>query len=83
MGGHCRRGIGCNVDGWIVTGPHLQSRRTPDRDPWGLVHVKQNGALLTACRELAVSWYAFWDRPFGVGVAGSCPDCLRAMRDHA
>jgi hypothetical protein len=79
--GQCRPGTGCTGTDWLVTAPYEQPRSASvDRAPWGTYHVKENGGLLTACGEYAVSWYVFWGHEVNPVEREACRACIRAMR---
>lgn len=64
---------------WQVTAPYLAPHR-PDREPWGVHHVKLEGSLATACGESAVAWPVFWGRDFDTTAKGACPRCAHVLR---
>lgn len=79
--GQCRPGTGCSGADWLVTAPQQQPRRTSvDRAPWGTYHLKENGGLLTACGEYAVTWHVFWGYEVNPLQREACRACIRAMR---
>lgn len=79
--GQCLPGTGCAGADWLVTAPHQQPRSASvDRAPWGTYHVKENGGVLTACGEYAVSWYVFWGHEVNPLEREACRACIRAMR---
>jgi hypothetical protein len=81
--GCCRRGLGCDRNDWLVTGPQVSSRLGESRSPWGTYHVKHNGHLVTACGEFAVGWHVFWNHEFSAYSVGACRACLREIRREA
>jgi hypothetical protein len=79
--GQCRPGTGCAVHDWLVTAPQQQPHSVSvDRVPWGMYHFKQNGAIVTACGEFAVSWHVFWGHDVNPVARDACRACIRAMR---
>ena len=64
---------------WVVTAPHMQPRNSPDRAPWGVHHVRRDGASRTACGLPTATWHVFWDRRFEARAADACPDCGYAL----
>jgi hypothetical protein len=79
--GECRPGTGCTGHDWLVTAPQQQPRSASiDRVPWGTYHLKENGAIVTACGEFAVSWNVFWGYEVNPLAREACRACMRAMR---
>lgn len=79
--GQCRPGTGCAGSDWLVTAPQQQPRSaSADRAPWGTYHVKENGGLLTACGEYAVTWHVFWGHEVNPLDREACRACIRVMR---
>jgi len=74
----CRLGNGCSRHDWLVTTPVARSRTWP-REPWGIVHVRGNGELLTACGVFAVGWPVFFDQTFDVEGYSSCESCASVV----
>lgn len=78
--GACRSGTGCCAAArWIPTARQLQPRSCPEREPWGTVHVRREGDLLTACGEYAVDWYSLFNRDFELLAVDSCRACARVL----
>lgn len=79
--GTCPDGMGCTHDHWLVTSPYEVPRAEGrERAPWGVVHLKRNGALLTACGLFAASWKVFWTHRHVPGAPQSCRACERVLR---
>lgn len=78
--GPCPPGAGCSRSDWLVTAPQqLPRSASVDRGPWGTFHVKENGGLVTACGQYAVSWLVFWDYEVSRLDPAACPTCLQVM----
>lgn len=80
--GRCRSCAGFSSERhteWLVTSAQEQPRISPERGPWGTVHARRNGSLVTACGIYAVAWPVFWGRSLGQSSDESCPTCLRSV----
>lgn len=65
---------------WVVTTPHEQPRPFGlERAPWGLRHVRRDGASVTACGLPTASWRTFWTLEFVTFDRESCPACAQAF----
>lgn len=64
---------------WITTAAHLAPGSPEGRMPWGLRHVKQEGAARTACGEPAAHWRLFRHVRFDPVATDSCQRCAKAM----
>lgn len=51
----------------------------PLRHPGSLVHAKEMGTAFTVCGQYCSGWFKFWDRPFDLGVADRCPECVAVL----
>lgn len=68
---------------WCVTAPHTV--RPPNggpREPWGVVHVRRDGEMRTACGMSTIGWTVLWEREFTIHGAGQCVDCLAVLMGH-
>lgn len=80
--GACLPGRGCSVQAWLVTAPQQRPRPfSRERAPWGTYHLKENGGILTACGECAVTWHVFWGHPVTPLAPQACPTCFRVVRE--
>ncbi|HWJ65271.1 MAG TPA: hypothetical protein VNT31_01210 [Nocardioides sp.] len=68
----------CAQADWVTTAAHAAPRR--ERRPWGTVHVKQDGALVTACGVYVAEWPVFWDLSLLAG-PDVCVTCVAAVRE--
>ncbi|GGO93946.1 hypothetical protein GCM10011584_33830 [Nocardioides phosphati] len=71
----CSSARACDGHAWVVTAPQVMPRTSPVRAPWGLIHVKRNGALQTACGLASASWYSFFETAFEPRSREACPAC--------
>ncbi len=75
--------VGTGSSRWVVVAPYRQPRSVGGVSPWGTVHVRRDGALLSACGQLASSWHTFWNHAFEPGDDTSCPTCSAVLRVEA
>jgi hypothetical protein len=73
--GHCSRTVRGD---WLVTAPQKQVRlRSGRREPWGQVHLRRDGATVSACGRPAGEWFVFWDQSFSPTRPDACRECAR------
>ncbi|MFT4084065.1 MAG: hypothetical protein QM638_15925 [Nocardioides sp.] len=72
-----RAGIG-RLGRWQVTAPHRQPRNLGPRAPWGVWHLRANGASRTCCGLPAATWFVFFERGIEPRDPHACPACLTA-----
>lgn len=67
---------------WYVTASHRyldRSLAVPMEVPYGISHVREVGASVTACGEPAFEWPIFWDTAYDE-VDDICLECRRTAR---
>ena len=75
--------VGTGRGRWVVVAPYRQPRSLGGLSPWGTVHVRKDGALLSACGQPASSWHTFWNHEFEPRGDASCRACWEALRLEA
>ena len=68
---------------WVVTAAQKESKLTPTRVPWGTAHVKQLGAMYTACGVPSANWYVFWEQRLGTNVCRACREVVAGVAGPA
>lgn len=69
---------------WLVTAPYEVPRaESVDRQPWGMRHVRRDGAVVTVCGLPTSSWHTFWTLDFKPMDRASCPACARVFTRRA
>ena len=69
---------------WVVTAAQKESRLAPARVPWGTAHVKELGAMYTACGVPSANWYVFWEHRLGSSsVCRACREVVSGVAGPA
>ena len=64
---------------WLVTAPHEVSRaESEERRPWGMHHVRRDGASTTLCGMPTATWRTFWTLEVAPLDRAACPACANA-----
>lgn len=74
---------GTDRGAWMVVAPYRQPRCTGELEPWGTVHLRREGALVSACGQPASTWHTFWNHAFEPAGEASCGRCWATMRSES